>query len=63
MIVLDDRRTPAGTDARPLTGRDMLCFSHDWSGDPLSLMTEVEIVIIDGRVTWRKAEKPLSVSR
>lgn len=29
-----------------------------WSGDPLSLMTEVELVMIDGRITWRKAGKP-----
>lgn len=28
-----------------------------WSGDPLSLMNDVEMVIVDGRVTWRK-EKP-----
>jgi len=29
-----------------------------WSGDPLSLCSEVQLVMIDGRVTWRKAEKP-----
>jgi imidazolonepropionase-like amidohydrolase len=35
-----------------------------WSGDPLSLMNEVELVLVDGRVTWRKpaaaakADKP-----
>jgi len=29
-----------------------------WSGDPLSLSSEVQLVLIDGRVTWRKAEKP-----
>jgi imidazolonepropionase-like amidohydrolase len=29
-----------------------------WSGDPLSLGSEVLLVMIDGRVTWRKAEKP-----
>jgi imidazolonepropionase-like amidohydrolase len=29
-----------------------------WSGDPLSLSSEVQLVMIDGRVTWRKAEKP-----
>jgi imidazolonepropionase-like amidohydrolase len=29
-----------------------------WSGDPLSLGSEAELVLIDGRVTWRKAEKP-----
>jgi len=28
-----------------------------WSGDPLSLRSRVELVMIDGRVTWRKAEK------
>jgi imidazolonepropionase-like amidohydrolase len=28
-----------------------------WSGDPLSLASDVELVIVDGRVTWRK-EKP-----
>ncbi len=29
-----------------------------WSGDPFSLSSEVLFVMIDGRVTWRKAEKP-----
>jgi imidazolonepropionase-like amidohydrolase len=29
-----------------------------WSGDPLSLTSEVELVIVDGRVTWRKESKP-----
>jgi imidazolonepropionase-like amidohydrolase len=29
-----------------------------WSGDPLSLGSEVELVIIDGRITWRKENKP-----
>lgn len=29
-----------------------------WSGDPLSLGSEVELVLIDGRVTWRKGDKP-----
>lgn len=28
-----------------------------WSGDPLSLRSRVELVMIDGLVTWRKAEK------
>jgi imidazolonepropionase-like amidohydrolase len=28
-----------------------------WSGDPLSLRSRVELVMIDGHVTWRKAEK------
>ena len=25
-----------GQDTDLLRGRDMLCFSHDWNGDPLS---------------------------
>lgn len=29
-----------------------------WSGDPLSLGSEVELVLIDGRITWRKENKP-----
>ena len=29
-----------------------------WSGDPLALTSEVELVIVDGRVTWRKESKP-----
>ncbi|MBI3856369.1 MAG: amidohydrolase family protein [Planctomycetes bacterium] len=29
-----------------------------WSGDPLSLTSGVELVIVDGKVTWRKGEKP-----
>jgi imidazolonepropionase-like amidohydrolase len=29
-----------------------------WSGDPLSLTSEVELVMIEGRVTWRKGDKP-----
>lgn len=29
-----------------------------WSGDPLSLSSEVELVIVDGRITWRKEGKP-----
>ncbi|RPH42921.1 MAG: hypothetical protein EHM91_09060, partial [Planctomycetota bacterium] len=29
-----------------------------WSGDPLSLTSEVELVIVDGRITWRKESKP-----
>jgi imidazolonepropionase-like amidohydrolase len=29
-----------------------------WTGDPLSLASRVELVLVDGRVTWRKDEKP-----
>src|SRR5690349_17196050 len=52
VIVLDDRRTTAGIDARPLTGRDMLCFSHDWSGDPLSKTHLMKLLARDNRILW-----------
>jgi imidazolonepropionase-like amidohydrolase len=29
-----------------------------WSGDPLSLSSDVELVLVDGRVTWRKPASP-----
>jgi len=29
-----------------------------WSGDPLSLASDVDLVLVDGRVTYRRGEKP-----
>jgi glycosyltransferase involved in cell wall biosynthesis len=38
---------------RPLTGRDMLCFSHDWTGDPLSKTHLMRLLARDGnRILW-----------
>jgi glycosyltransferase involved in cell wall biosynthesis len=53
----------AMTDAEPanlhatdishvLRGRDILCFSHDWSGDPLSKTHVMRILARDNRVLW-----------
>ena len=39
---------PAGI----LHGRDLLCFSHDWSGDPLSKTHLMRILARDNRVLW-----------
>src|SRR5437764_2230973 len=38
--------------ADPLVGRDMLCFSHDWSGDPLSKTHLMRLLARDNRVLW-----------
>jgi glycosyltransferase involved in cell wall biosynthesis len=35
-----------------LRGRDLLCFSHDWSGDPLSKTHLMRILAQDNRVLW-----------
>jgi imidazolonepropionase-like amidohydrolase len=29
-----------------------------WSGDPLSLASDVDLVLVDGRITYRRGEKP-----
>jgi glycosyltransferase involved in cell wall biosynthesis len=35
-----------------LRGRDILCFSHDWSGDPLSKTHLMRLLSRDNRVLW-----------
>jgi glycosyltransferase involved in cell wall biosynthesis len=38
--------------ASPLVGRDMLCFSHDWTGDPLSKTHLMRLLARDNRILW-----------
>jgi glycosyltransferase involved in cell wall biosynthesis len=35
-----------------LRGRDMICFSHDWSGDPLSKTHLMRLLSRENRVLW-----------
>lgn len=35
-----------------LRGRDLLCFSHDWNGDPLSKTHLMRLMARDNRVLW-----------
>jgi glycosyltransferase involved in cell wall biosynthesis len=35
-----------------LKGRDILCFSHDWTGDPLSKTHLMRLLSRDNRVLW-----------
>jgi glycosyltransferase involved in cell wall biosynthesis len=35
-----------------LRNRDMLCFSHDWSGDPLSKTHLMRLLARDNRILW-----------
>src|SRR5258706_11483778 len=39
-------------DADPLRGRDMLCFSHDWTGDPLSKTHLMRLLARENRILW-----------
>jgi glycosyltransferase involved in cell wall biosynthesis len=41
------------TDA--LRGRDILCFSHDWTGDPLSKTHLMRVLSRDNRILWINA--------
>ena len=38
-----------------LRGRDIVCFSHDWSGDPLSKTHLMRILARDNRILWVNA--------
>ena len=38
--------------SRVLHGRDMLCFGHDWSGDPLSKTHLMRQLAKDNRILW-----------
>ncbi len=40
------------SSAMPLTGRDIVCFSDDWDGDPLSKMHIMRILARHNRVLW-----------
>ena len=35
-----------------LQGRDILCFSHDWTGDPLSKTHLMRLLARKNRVLW-----------
>lgn len=39
-------------EADPFRGRDMLCFSHDWNGDPLSKTHLMRLLACENRVLW-----------
>lgn len=54
--MITDIETETGRPARDasqmLRGRDILCFSHDWSGDPLSKTHLMRLLARDNRVLW-----------
>src|SRR4029078_106650 len=50
MPVSKDIETPDSSTL--LRGRDLLCFSHDWTGDPLSKTHLMRILARDNRILW-----------
>src|SRR5215813_14855774 len=49
-VIIEKARTSIVANA--LRGRDMLCFSHDWTGDPLSKTHLMRLMARDNRVLW-----------
>src|SRR5690242_2448946 len=43
---------PTEAPADILHGRDILCFSHDWTGDPLSKTHLMRLLARDNRILW-----------
>src|SRR5579871_2262524 len=54
MDVEPSQRMPAEDAPQPgaLMGRDMICFGHDWGGDPLSKTHVMRILSRDNRILW-----------
>ena len=50
MVEVAEKILPKTADV--LRGRDIVCFSHDWSGDPLSKTHIVRILARENRVLW-----------
>ncbi len=46
------KNSPATIPVDSLHGRDLLCFSHDWNGDPLSKTHLMRLMARDNRVLW-----------
>lgn len=47
-----DVQPPSADPSTLLRGRDLICFSHDWGGDPLSKTHLMRILARDNRVLW-----------
>src|SRR5436309_6723340 len=48
----DSKITTAVSPEDSLRGRDMICFGHDWSGDPLSKTHLMRQLARENRVLW-----------
>jgi glycosyltransferase involved in cell wall biosynthesis len=56
MLIAEIEENKAETVAGDLLrGRDILCFSHDWTGDPLSKTHLMRVLARDNRILWINA--------
>jgi hypothetical protein len=54
MTLIPETETIA-KNTEPLRNRDILCFSHDWTGDPLSKTHLMRVLSKDNRILWVNA--------
>src|SRR5262249_11342303 len=52
MVAASVQDFPYPDTSRVLRGRDMLCFGHDWTGDPLSKTHLMRLLARDNRILW-----------
>ena len=56
MLLSSDPRPKNAPRAKgTLRGRDIVCFSHDWTGDPLSKTHLMRVLSRDNRILWVNA--------
>ena len=52
MLIDTDHRTRVHETQGVLRGRDIVCFSHDWTGDPLSKTHLMRVLSRENRILW-----------
>jgi glycosyltransferase involved in cell wall biosynthesis len=55
MLVAEKEKNNVVTHSEVLRGRDILCFSHDWTGDPLSKTHLMRVLSKENRILWINA--------
>ncbi len=55
MLVADVETNKIKQTSDVLRGRDILCFSHDWTGDPLSKTHLMRVLSKENRILWINA--------
>ena len=55
MLVAEREKKNVVACSEVLRGRDILCFSHDWTGDPLSKTHLMRVLSKENRILWINA--------
>lgn len=55
MLVSTENKTETKINSDVLRGRNILCFSHDWTGDPLSKTHLMRVLSRENRILWINA--------